>query len=74
MLKLASEDDLAGPGALDLATDGVSEVRHVVGAIAWPTGEPVGEIRVSGDAVEVLGEGGTERRLPFWAGYLGEAG
>jgi hypothetical protein len=74
MLELASDDDLAGPGALDLAADGVSEVRHVIGAIAWPTGEPVAEIRVDGDAVEVCGEGGTERCVPFRSGYLGELG
>jgi hypothetical protein len=74
MLELASEYDLAGPGALDLAADGVSEVRHVIGAIAWPTGEPVAEIPMDGDAVEVCGEGGTERCVPFRAGYLREVG
>jgi hypothetical protein len=34
----------------------------------------VAEIRVDGDAVEVCGEGGTERCVPFRAGYLREVG
>lgn len=72
MLGLSSEGDLAGPGALALAPDGLAEVRHVVGAIAWPCGEPVAEVRQDEGAVEVRGEGGALRRLPFRAGFLGE--
>lgn len=71
MLGLSSEADLAGPGALTLTSDGVAEVRHVVGAIAWPSGEPVAEIIEHGDALEIRSEGGSTRRLPFRAGFLG---
>ena len=71
MLGLSSETDLAGPGALALVPDGVTEVRHVIGAISWPSGEPVAEVREDRDAVEIRGEGGALRRLPFRAGFLG---
>ena len=71
MLGLSSEAALAGPGALALSPDGVAEVRHVIGAIRWPSGEPVGEVREDGDAIEVRGEGGAVRRVPFRAGFLG---
>ena len=72
MLGLSSEADLSGPGAVALRPDGLAEVRHVIGAIAWPSGEPVAEIRQDGDAVEIRGEGGALRRLPFRPGFLGE--
>ena len=71
MLGLSSEAELAGPGALTLTSDGVAEVRHVVGAIAWPSGEPVAEIIEQGDTLEIRSEGGSIRRLPFRAGFLG---
>jgi hypothetical protein len=71
MLGLSSEADLSGPGALPLAPDGTAEVRHVIGALAWPSGEPVAEVREEGDAILVRGEGGARRRLPFRAGFLG---
>jgi hypothetical protein len=71
MLGLSTEADLSGPGALALDPDGLSEVRHVIGALAWPSGEPVAEVLDTGDAIEVRGEGGAHRRLPFRAGFLG---
>ncbi|HVG48450.1 MAG TPA: hypothetical protein VM899_10005, partial [Rubellimicrobium sp.] len=71
MLGLSSEADLAGPGALALSPEGVAEVRHVTGALRWPSGEPVAEVRQDGDAVEVRGENGARRRVPFRAGFLG---
>jgi hypothetical protein len=71
MLGLSSEGDLAGPGMLTLRPDGVAEVRHVIGAIAWPSGEPVAEVSEEGDAIVVRGEGGADRRLPLRTGALG---
>ena len=71
MLGLSSEADLAGPGALALSPDGTAEVRHVIGAMAWPSGEPVAEVVEVGDAIEVRGENGALRRVPFRAGFLG---
>ncbi len=72
MLGLSTEADLSGPGALSLSLDVTAEVRHVIGAIAWPSSEPVTEVREEGDAILVRGEGGAERRLPFRAGFLGQ--
>lgn len=57
------------PGALALG--GVVEVRHVLGAVAWPSGEAVAEVRGTGDSLLVRGEGGATRRVPFRAGFLG---
>lgn len=71
MLGLSTEDDLVGPGLLTLLPDGIAEVRHVTGAIAWPSGEPVADIREIGDVLEIRGEGGAGRRVPFRRGYLG---
>jgi hypothetical protein len=72
MLSLSPESDLSGPGMLALAPDGTAEVRHVIGAISWPSGEPVAELREEGDAILVRGENGAERRVPFRGGFLGQ--
>ena len=71
MLSLSGEADLVGPGQLALSPDGRSEVRHVTGAIRWPSGEPVAEIREDRGSILVIGVGGARRRLPFRAGFLG---
>lgn len=71
MLGLSAEADLAGPGALALAPGAVADVRNVIGAIAWACEEPVAEVRLSGDTVGITGEGGTHRRLPVDAAFLG---
>lgn len=73
MLALSTEADLPGPGALTLRPGGVAEVRHVIGAIAWPTEEPVADVTLDGDAVIVRGEAGAERRVPLRAAFLTEA-
>ena len=52
----------ADPGALALG--GVQTVRHVTGAIAWPTGAPVAAVEVEGRALHVRGEDGTSRSVP----------
>lgn len=70
MLGLSGENDLTGPGALALDPDGRVEVRHVLGAIAWPSGQPVEEVRLHGDALVVTGEGGAHRHMPFDAAFL----
>ena len=71
MLGLSSEGDLSGPGALALRPDGLAEVRHVIGAIAWPSGEPVASVTVEDGSAVVEGEGGTVRRVPVRAGFAG---
>lgn len=71
MLSLSTEADLTGPGALTLGGD--VEVRHVIGAIAWPTGEPVGSIDLDDHAVTIAGEGGAVRRVPLNVAFLGQS-
>jgi len=70
MLGVSAEADLAGPGGLTLEPAGVAEVRHVIGAIAWPSGEPLAAARLDGDGVDLTGEEGTRRRVPLRAEFL----
>lgn len=71
MLGVSSEDELSGPGALTLG--GRAEVRHVIGAIAWPEAEPVADIEIDGDTAIVKGEGNAIRRVPIDAAFLDNA-
>lgn len=71
MLGLSSETDLTGPGFLGLGRDAATEVRHVIGAIAWPTGEAVATVHASGADLVVSGAAGAVRRVPFDAAFLG---
>ena len=68
MLALSTQADLAGPGALALG--GRTQIRHATGAIRWPTGEPVAEVRIEGGVLVVAGEAGARRALPFDADFL----
>lgn len=61
------------PTALELRSDGLAEVRHVLGQIAWPSGEPVAEVTNRGGEIVVRGDLGTVRVLPFRAGFLPES-
>lgn len=70
MLGISLPDDLTGPGAVTLVPDGNAEVRHVIGAINWPSGDPVAGIRLTADTAEIHGESGTLRCLPFRAEFL----
>ena len=76
MLGLSSQESpdplsAAGqPGALTLIPDGMAEVRHVTGAIRWPSGQPVAAVQLDGDVLTVTGDWGAERKLPFRGDYL----
>lgn len=70
MLGLASEGDLPGPGAISLAPDAIAEVRHVIGAVRWPSGQPVADIRAEDGALQITGEARAERRVPFSPAFL----
>jgi hypothetical protein len=70
MLGLSGEAELAGPGAVVLAPFGSAEMRHVTGAIAWPSGAPVASIRCTADRLTILGEDGATRTVPFFADFL----
>lgn len=70
MLGLSTEADLSGPGALELNSDNAVDVRHVIGAIAWPKGEPVADIRIEGDVLLITGEAGASARVAFDPAFL----
>jgi hypothetical protein len=70
MLGASDPADLPGPGALTLVPDGTAEMRHVIGAVAWPSGEPVAEVALGGAGLIIRGEGGALREVPFDAGFL----
>ncbi len=71
MLGPSTEADLAGPGALSLRPFGSVEMRHVTGAIAWPSGAPVADVRVATEGLIIEGADGTRRNLPFLNDFLG---
>ncbi len=54
---------LGQPGGLALG--GRLEIRHAIGAIAWPTESPVASIEASDDTLTIRGEDGTTRTVPF---------
>ena len=70
MLGISGEPDLVGPGALALEPGGRTEVRHVIGALAWPYREAVADIRIADDRLVVRGEGGAERSVPLDSRFL----
>jgi hypothetical protein len=66
-------DPLAAAGqarGLALAPFSTTEVRHVIGAVAWPEAEPVLSITPGPDHLTVTGERGTRRTLPFATSFL----
>lgn len=66
MLAIAGSEDLAGPGALDLASGKTCEVRHVIGAHEWPTGEPIEDVSISSkEAVTIKGSQGAIVTAPL---------
>ncbi len=52
------------PDALTLSPHGVGEVRHIIGAIAWPSGEAIARIVPGAGSIDLHGEGGAFRRVP----------
>ena len=71
MLGVSTEADLFAPGFLALAPDKEVTVRHVIGAIAWPTGDGVASVRLHGTRLVITAEGGASRTIPFDAAFLG---
>ncbi|MEZ5796729.1 MAG: hypothetical protein R3D63_04080 [Paracoccaceae bacterium] len=59
------------PPLLALQPEGVAEVRHVLGAIRWPSGQAVAGVMLEGDSLTVTGDWGAERRLPIRGSWLG---
>ncbi len=59
------------PGLVTLDPMGTVEVRHILGAIRWPTGQAVAGVMLDGDTLTVTGDWGAERKLPIRGGWLG---
>ena len=57
--------------AVHLAPGTVTEVRHIIGCIAWPTGEAVKYVFLDGNTLVVTGELGAQRAVPIDAAFLG---
>ena len=70
MLGKPTADGLTGPGALELTPDGLAEVRHIIGAVAWPCCEGVADIVAGAGFIEIRGELGTMRRVPCRSNLL----
>ncbi|MDE0524329.1 MAG: hypothetical protein OXH79_20485 [Boseongicola sp.] len=70
MLGLSDETALCGPGELSLDPGGSVDVRHIIGAVCWPTGEPVADIGLSGVSLLVKGDAGAVRNLPIDGEFL----
>ena len=56
------------PTALHLG--GTVEVRHVIGALHWPTVEPVTDVIPSEHSLCIMGRAGAKREVPFDAAFL----
>lgn len=62
------------PGLLHLNPQGTVDIRHILGAIRWPSGQPVAGVRLEGDTLTVTGDWGAERRLPIRGTWLAPPG
>lgn len=71
-----SPDPLSAAGQaplLQLEPQGTRDMRHILGAIRWPSGQAVAGVRLEGDLLTVTGDWGAERQLPIRGGWLAGA-
>lgn len=61
------------PALVTLDPHGTVEVRHILGCLHWPSGQPVAGVRLDGDTLTITGDWGAERRVPIRGGWLGTA-
>jgi hypothetical protein len=61
------------PALLSLDPMGTVDIRHILGAIHWPTGQSVAGVMLEGDILTVTGDWGAERKLPIRGAWLGTA-
>ncbi len=59
------------PPLLRLDPQGTVEVRHIIGAVAWPEGQSVAGVMLDGDSLTVTGDWGAERTVPLRGSWLG---
>ncbi len=58
------------PALLTLEPEGTVDIRHILGAIRWPSGQMVAGVMLDGDVLTVTGDWGAERQLPIRGGWL----
>jgi hypothetical protein len=58
------------PAFLQLDPTGTTEIRHILGAIHWPSGQMVAGIRLEGNVLSITGDWGAERHLPIRGNWL----
>ena len=71
MLGLSTEKDFPGSGEVHLSQGRCVDVSHVIGAITWPSREPVAKIEYEAGELRLTGEGGSSRVIPFNGDFLG---
>lgn len=59
------------PALLTLDPMGTAEIRHILGAIHWPSGQSVAGVMLDDDILTVTGDWGAERKLPIRGTWLG---
>lgn len=62
------------PDLLHLDPEGTVEMRHILGAIRWPSGQSVAGVMLDGNILTVTGDWGAERKLPIRGAWLGITG
>jgi hypothetical protein len=62
------------PALVTLDPMGTVDIRHIIGAIRWPSGQSVAGVMLDGDTLTVTGDWGAERKLPIRGGWLGLSG
>ena len=62
------------PALVTLDPMGTTDVRHILGAIRWPSGQSVAGVMLEGDMLTVTGDWGAERKLPIRVTWLGLTG
>lgn len=59
------------PGLVTLDPQGTIDIRHVIGAIRWPSGQTVAGVMLDGDLLTITGDWGAERTVPLRGNWLG---
>lgn len=68
MLGQTPETEIGGPGAITLGQD--TEIRHVIGALSWPTEEPVSDVTLETGQLVIRGTEGAVKEVAFDASFL----
>jgi hypothetical protein len=58
------------PAELALDPTGTAEVRHVLGAVRWPSGQSVAGVMQEDDLLTITGDWGAERTVPIRGDWL----